>query len=423
MTTALHTTLDALQPELSELFAAIARESRDGDGVTRDAFGEAETRAGRLLIAFAEREGLEARFDSVGNATFALAEHDGRDPEILVASHIDSVPRGGNYDGLAGVIAGLALLTACRRAAILPRRAVRVIGFRGEESPWFGTAYLGSRLLAGQFKRAELGALRRFDTGRSLAEHMEDLGLAVPAGDPAPAMPLAQVKAYFELHIEQAPLLEAIDCPLGVASAIRGNIRYPFAKCFGAYAHSGAVPRHLRSDALLATAKLLAYADQEWAALVARGNDDLVFTCGICHTDPVEHAMTKVPGETTFSLNIGGTRNAIMDELHARLLERSRILAQEHRVRFDLGPRVGTPAVELDETLRRMVTESAQALGVGLHVMPTVGHDAAIFARMGIPTSVILVRNANGSHNPAEHMDMDDFMKGVAVLAATVTAL
>ena len=114
-----------------------------------------------------------------------------------------------------------------------------------------------------------------------------------------------RVRAYLELHIEQGPVLVDLDNPVAIATAIRGNIRYPFAKCYGSYAHSAAVPRRLRADAMIATAKLIAFADELWQKELEAGHDDLVFTCGICHTDAVEHSMTKVPGETSFSLNIG----------------------------------------------------------------------------------------------------------------------
>lgn len=422
MANSVQNSIRALEPELTALFARIGMQSRDGEGVTRDAFGAAETRAGQSLLDFAAAEGLAGGFDRVGNLFMTLPEHAQGAPDVLIASHIDSVPRGGNYDGLAGVMAGLAVLTAFRRSGTAPRARVRVVGFRGEESPWFGTAYLGSRLFAGQITRAELQSLRRFDTHATLYDHLVGLGLSAADLEGGPLVPLANVKAYYEVHIEQAPLLEALNVPLGAATAIRGNVRYPFAKCVGAYAHSGAVPRHLRSDALLATAKLLAYADSQWSDLIAEGNDDLVFTCGICHTDAQEHAMTKVPGEVTFSLNIGGIKDEVMERLHGRILERMRQLADEHRVRFELGKRVGTPAVALDADLLDKVTLSGDRLGHTLHRMPTVGHDAAIFARAGIPTAVILVRNANGSHNPAEHMEMSDFMMGVAVLAEAIMA-
>lgn len=414
--------VEELAPAFTALFSKIGEDSRDGKGVTRDAFGPRETRAATTIAEFARGEGLDTGFDHGGNLHITPRGQYERAPEILIGSHLDSVPVGGNYDGLAGVIAGVVILSALQRTgATMP--PIRVLGFRGEESPWFNTAYLGSKLLLGALTHEELKTLRRFDTGKSLAEHIAALGMKVPAGRLPATVPLERVRAYFELHIEQAPLLENLGRPLGVATAIRGNIRYPHAQCFGRYAHSGAVPRAYREDALMASAKLITYADEVWRGLIEAGNDDLVFTCGIFHTDSSEHAMTKVPGEVSFSLNIGATKNDVMESMRRSLADRAEELAREHKVRFDFGERVGTPAVDLDARLAAAVTRAGEDIGIAPIRMPTVGHDAAMFQRRGIPSSVLLIRNANGSHNPAEHMEMTDFEAGVKVLTSAVCAL
>jgi N-carbamoyl-L-amino-acid hydrolase len=417
---ALVETIDDSAAALAELFNKIRDDSRDGEGVTRDAFGPRETQAARTVEAFAHDRGLQTAYDHGGNLHIARPGQIDKPPEIIIASHLDSVPVGGNYDGLAGVIAGVAVLSALKDELTTADTVLRGIGFRGEESPWFSQAYLGSKLLLGEFSRADLDAIRRFDTGKTLAEHIAGLGITLPRGKIPPTIPLDRLKAYFELHIEQAPLLENLGRPLGVANAIRGNIRHPFAKCFGRYAHSGAVPRQFRQDALIASARLIAFADERWQQLIDAGNDDLVFTCGIFQTDSAEHTMTKVPGEVTFTLNIGATKNDVMEEMQNSIVARTKELERECGVRFDFGTRVGTPAVDLDRTLMTAVESAGQEIGIAPHRMPTVGHDAAMFQRRGIPASVLLIRNANGSHNPKEHMDIADFIVGTKVLASTI---
>ena len=380
---------------------------------------------GDILVDFARKRGLWAGYDRVGNFTATLADEAEAGCDIIIGSHINSVPRGGNFDGLAGVIAGLGVLLALQSAKVTaPAGVLRVLGFRGEESPWFGTAYLGNKLFLGQLPFAERERLRRFDTGRSLNQHLQDLGVDIASAGRAPVIALDRLKAYFELHIEQAPLLEAMGRPVGNATAIRGNIRYPVAKCFGEYAHSGAVPRHLRSDAVVATAKLIAFADEMWRALIDNGkNDDLVFTAGILQTNSGEHAMTKVPGEVTFALNVGGTDNKVMQELHAAIINEANRLAEEHRVRFELGDRVGTEGILLDERIISIVEQAGKEVGLAPHLMPTVGHDAAMFARAGVMSAVILVRNQNGSHNPEERMEFHDFISALKLMCASVMAL
>jgi N-carbamoyl-L-amino-acid hydrolase len=418
-----HAAIDNLSDAAAALFEQVRAATADIVGVTRDAFGAKETAAGEILIEFCRKQNLAAGFDAVGNLAVTL-DPNRRASEIVLASHLDSVPRGGNFDGLAGVIAGVLVLAALKATGARTARDIRTFGFRCEESPWFGTAYLGSKLAAGALSRADLDQLRRFDTGRTLADHLTALGVSLaspPIG--VPQVEPARIAGYLELHIEQGPLLLSTDTPLGIATALRGNIRYPYAKCLGDYAHSAAVPRHLRRDAAIATAKLIAHADERWRALIEAGNDDLVFTCGILHTDAAEHAMTKVPGEVTLSLNIGATTDAAMEALHGDILRRAAELAAEHNVRFDLGARVGTPATKLDAKIQSTAAEAARALGIAARAMPTVGHDAATFARLGVPAAVLLVRNENGSHNPAEAMAMADFMVGVHVLAETALRL
>jgi len=310
-----NTLVDNLMPELSALFDTIRDQSRDGAGVTRDAFGPRETQAADTLVVFARRKGLEAGPDAAGNLHVTPAGAFNDSPRIILGSHLDSVPVGGNYDGLAGVIAGLAVLCALDRG-MEAKAGVRAIGFRGEESPWFSEAYLGSKLLLGEFAREDLDSLRGYDTGKTLAEHIRSIGGSIGAAKLQPTIDLSKLKAYYELHIEQAPLLENLGLAVGIATAIRGNIRYPFAACRGHYAHSGAVPRRFRRDALVASAKLIAFADEHWQELIDCGNDDLEFTCGIFHTDGAEHAMTKVPGLVNFTLNIGGTKNAEIGRAH-----------------------------------------------------------------------------------------------------------
>jgi N-carbamoyl-L-amino-acid hydrolase len=275
-------------------------------------------------------------------------------------------------------------------------------------------------LLLGEFTRADLDSLRRFDTGKTLAEHIVSIGGSVGSAQLQPTIKLSRLKAYYELHIEQGPLLESLGLPVGIATANRGNIRHPFASCRGHYAHSAAVPRRFRRDALIASAKLIAFADECWQELIEGGNDDLVFTCGIFRTDSAEDAMTKVPGLVNFTLNIGGTKNGVMEELQDRISGRANELEREHNVTFDLGRRVGTPAVELDASLIAGLERACGEIGLRSCRMPTVGHDAAMFQRRGIPAAVLLVRNANGSHNPAEHMEMSDFAAGTKVLAAHI---
>ena len=420
---ALGDAVDAWLPRAGLLFDELERVSADAGGVTRDAYGAREQAACDVIAEAARELDLEVSHDAAGNLYAVLPGEDRSAPALAVGSHLDSVPRGGNYDGAAGIVAGLAAASALRRLGAPLARDVMIIGLRGEESPWFGTAYLGSRLALGLLPLEQLDELRRFDTGRSLAEHMMDLGLDVAAlrrGEPR--LSPANLAAYFELHIEQGPVLEREALPVAVATAVRGNARYPFARCLGAYAHSAAVPREDRSDAVLAAAELVMRLDGFWQSIEASGGGDAVFTVGKFFTDADLHAMTKVPGAVDFTLNFGSTRQADLDAFRNQAEASAEEIGKRRRVRFELGQAVGTGPVALDAALRKALAEACAACGQRDFEMPTVGHDAAVFTKAGIPAAMILVRNAHGSHNADEAMDLADFGDGCKVLAAALAA-
>jgi len=384
-------------------------------GITRAAFGEGEQVAMEAVSAFAAAYGLPVERDGFGNHHVLLPGTDPAAPAVAAGSHCDSVPNGGNFDGLAGVAAALAVLAAAKTSGTWTRHPLRAVAMRGEESPWFGTAYLGSRLMLGRSPWAVIGGLTRRDSGQALAGHLRALGYDP---DVPRVLEPARVSAFFELHIEQGPLLEARGTPVGIATACRGNIRFPDARCHGAYGHSAALPRAYRSDAVLAVAELALALDTFWAGLA--DDDNFVATVGEFGTDRAQHAMTKVAGEVAFTLNLGATNPATLAAVRGVLADAVSRIGRERRVVFDLGDEAGTAPVSLDAGLRGLLADSAAAAGFEPLAMPTVGHDAAMFALSGIPAAVLLVRNQNGSHNPDEAMDQADFTAGVTVLAGAM---
>jgi N-carbamoyl-L-amino-acid hydrolase len=254
---------------------------------------------------------------------------------------------------------------------------------------------------------------------------MADVGADVPALRAAatPAVTPRNTRAYLELHIEQGPVLVGEGIPVGIPTTIRGNVRFPYASCSGVYGHSGATPRAYREDALLATVELVHDLERFWVEQEAAGVPDTVFTVGKLYTDAANHAMTKFPGRCDFTLNFGGTTEAFLDACRDLTLARAAEIAAARRVSFDLGECVGSRPTPLDPRLRELLATTAGALAIPQKAFATVGHDASVFLRAGIPSAMVLVRNADGSHNPDEKMELDDFASGVAVLAAAMHGL
>ncbi|AZG17237.1 Zn-dependent hydrolase [Cupriavidus pauculus] len=409
-----------LDPDLelaASLFAQLASQSHDGVGITRDSYGDGENAAHAWFAAVAERHGLEVRRDAASNLYLTLPGRDRAAPAVMTGSHLDSVPRGGNFDGAAGVVAGLALLAGWRRAGVTPARDVTVMGIRAEESAWFPVSYAGSKAAFGMLD-ADALALRRADTGRTLADHMRAAG-----GDPdavaqgVSALDAARIDCFVELHIEQGPVLEESGDVLGVVTGICGSQRYRHATIRGQYAHSGATPRSHRQDAVVAAAALVTALQRAWVALEAAGHE-LTVTVGQCSTDAAQADFSKVSGRVDFSIDMRSRNRDTLDAMDAAVQSICADIIQSSRVSIDLGPVTSSASAAMDPALQAMLTAAAGEAGVPARAMPSgAGHDAALFASRGIPAAMLFVRNAHGSHNPDESMRLDDFAQATRVLA------
>ena len=407
------------------MFHDLEAQTCDDQGVTRPAWSPQDQYAADLVADTARSLALEVSYDPAGNVYATLPGIDRSAPGLLTGSHLDSVPKGGNYDGAAGVVAGLTALASLKDLGVKPQYDITTVGLRGEESVWYGVAYLGSRLAVGALPTTELDQLCRGDTGRSLSDHMTELGCDVDAlrQSTTPHISPTNTRAYLELHIEQGPVLVSDNLPVAIPTTIRGNVRFPYARCLGAYEHSAAAPREHRQDAVLAVVELVAALEQFWLDQEAAGEPDTVLTVGKLFTDAAQHAMTKVPGECSFTLNVGGTTQTFLDAARSLIYERTRQIAAKRRVSFELGDCVGSDPTPLDATLRRLLSQSANGLGIAHREMATVGHDASIFAHAGIPSAMVLIRNQHGSHNAQEAMEMADFRLGTQILTSALYQL
>lgn len=400
-----------------ELFDGMRACSFDGTGITRASYSEEESRVHALMAAHARRLGLEVGTDPAANTCMTLPGRDRRAARIVIGSHLDSVKQGGNFDGAAGVVAGLLAVEAVQRAGITLPCDVSVLGIRAEESAWFNVSYIGSRSALGALPAGALST-PRVDTGRPLSDH-----IAAAGGDPARIatgaawMTAKDVRAFLELHIEQGPILDREGLPVGIVTGIPGNFRHPDARVIGEYGHVGLL-RGYRHDAMLAAAELAVVLDGVWQDWEGQGRS-MAVTIGQFATDPALHALTKVPGELRFTLDIRSCDPAALEELEALLHASADAIAQRRGVRFEFGRRTSAAPGVIDPSIRGEFERIATALAVPHRRLESpASHDAAAFAAAGIPTAMLFVRNANGSHNPAEAMRIDDFLLATGILAA-----
>jgi N-carbamoyl-L-amino-acid hydrolase len=290
------------------------------------------------------------------------------------------------------------------------------MAIRAEESAWFDIAYLGSGAAFGLLDPDCL-AIKRSDNGQSLEATLRQQGF-----DPQPIrerrrlLDPSGIRAYLELHIEQGPTLVARGLPAAVVSGIRGCKRFRNARCTGEYAHSGAVSRSYRRDAVAATVAFLHHMETVWLRHEEAG-EDLVLTAGELFTDPGMHGPSKIAGETRFVLDIralsDATMRAVADEAHAAAAR----IGSDYRVDIDLGTTSDSPPAEMD---RRLRSRLMGLLERPFEMASGAGHDAAVFAKVGIPSAMIFVRNQHGSHNPDEAMSLEDFAVGTRALLELV---
>ena len=402
----------------SQIFSELYNKTFDGVGVTRASYGEGEQVASDLLERWAKELGFAIDHDAAGNIYMTMQGQSQEAPPIVIGSHIDSVAQGGNFDGAAGVISGLVACAGLIEAGIQLPQDVRVMGIRAEESAWFGVSYIGSRSALGTLPKDSLDKAKRSDTGISLAEHMSKAGCdpeALRSGHVY--LPPSSLEAYLEVHIEQGPVLESKGLPVGIVTGIRGNRRLPSAKCIGEYSHCGGVPRSYRKDAVLAVADLITYLDLVWDDC-EENDKDFAFTVGKIFTDKDWHAMTKISGAVEFSLDMRSLDGDFIELMTKRVCEVAADIEKKRGVKFNLGDFTRAAPGPMNEPIRTRMLSGAESLGIPHMEIPSgASHDAAAFAAAGVPTQMLFIRNANGSHNPDEAMEISDFMEATRLLA------
>jgi allantoate deiminase len=342
-----------------------------------------------------ERIGMFVHIDAVGNLR---GRWGGEGTPLWIGSHLDTVPRAGAFDGILGVVMAIALVEQAQ-----PPYPVEVVGFSEEEGVRFGVPFIGSRALIGD----ALALLDKPDpSGVTVAQAIQAYGL-----DPA-GVPQAEVTApslgYLEFHIEQGPILESLDLPLGVVDSIAGLTRLMVT--FGGHAnHAGTTPMNLRHDALAGAA--------EWISLVERTGQStpgLVATVGRIEAEP--GAANVIPGSVKATLDLRHAHDSIRKAALAQLLVDSHVLALRRSLKFSYQELLDQPACPMDTGLLAALDRAMLATGHKPHRMTSgAGHDAMIMARR-MPSVMLFLRSPGGlSHHPDESVLPNDVEAAMAV--------
>jgi allantoate deiminase len=347
-----------------------------------------------------ERAGLSARVDAVGNLRGVYSPRNADAPHLLIGSHLDTVPNAGAYDGVLGVILGLALIEALdgRKLAF----GLELIGFSEEEGIRFGVPFIGSRALIGRVDEELLNC--RDSTATTVMEAIRAFGL--DPGRLGEAVLDNRARAYLEFHIEQGPVLESLGIPLAIVEAIAGQTRLQI-EFRGHADHAGTTPMLVRRDALAAAAEWILHVEE-----TACSTEALVATVG--RLDVIPGATNVIPGEVRASLDVRHAKDEVRSLAVTDLLKKAQQAGARRNVSVTWQVQIDQPTVALDRTLIEMSARAISRTGVTPHRMVSgAGHDAMILAEC-VPAVMIFLRSPGGiSHNPEESVLVADVEKAL----------
>jgi allantoate deiminase len=354
----------------------------------------------REVAAWMKALGMTVSVDAVGNLRGWYPGASSAAPRILMGSHLDTVPNAGAFDGILGVVLAIALAESLDGLK-LPF-GIEVIGFSEEEGVRFGVPFIGSRALVGKVDEELLN--RHDEHGVSVRKAIQDFALNV--NDISNAALGDDVLGYIEFHIEQGPVLENLNRPLGVVEAIVGQNRLEFTFS-GRANHAGTTPMHLRHDALAAAA--------EWIVAVettARETAELVATVGFVEAKP--GATNVIAGEARATLDIRHASDRIRAQALDDLTRRAQAIAAKRSLSVTWRTLLAQNAVAMDSFLTNQIEQAIRDSGCQPHRMPSgAGHDAMILAEK-IPAAMIFLRTPGGiSHDPAESVHLDDVARAL----------
>jgi allantoate deiminase len=313
----------------------------------------------------------------------------GESSRLLIGSHLDTVPNAGAYDGVLGVLMGLALVESLggRR---LPY-AIEVIGFSDEEGTRFGVPFIGSRALVNQLTDAFLQS--KDADGITVSEALSGYAAMQPEGVESSLAP--GTEAYLEFHIEQGPVLEGRDLALGVVKALAGQSRCHLV-FHGRAGHAGTTPMTLRRDALSAAAEWMTRTEA-----IACSLDGLVATVGQISADP--GGVNVVPGVVRCSLDVRHADDAIRSDAVKAILSEARAIAARRGISIEAEEYHAQPAVHLDPVMISLADKAARDAGYGsIRMTSGAGHDAMVIAPL-LPSAMVFLRSPGGiSHHPDE---------------------
>lgn len=379
------------------------------NGVTRLALSEEDRSVREYFGACCEQLGMLIKVDDLGNMYATL---DGKEdkPPIVIGSHLDSVKKGGRFDGVLGVAAGLEVVRTLVENKMKPRIPITIVNFTNEEGARFEPSMMASGILSGKFDKAQMFQKKDIE-GITFEEALQITGF-----NGEESVRLKEGTAFFELHIEQGPILEREALSIGIVECVVGMVCYEI-EVHGVSDHAGTTPMEMRQDALFTANDIIQIIRQKLGTL----DNELVFTIGRMNISPNIH--TVIPNKVVFTLEARHKNPAIMKEVES-IIERISSLTGIEGCQISINKLWDRSTVWFDEDLLDVINQSVKSLGYSHKRMVSgAGHDAQFIASY-IPTAMLFVPSVNGkSHCETELTLWKDCTKGVNVLLEAVMHL
>ena len=373
-------------------------------GVSRVAYSDADKQGREYVMGLMKDASLDVTIDAAGNLIGRRAGSVPKLPPLLIGSHIDTVPEGGNYDGVVGSIGAIEVAQTLAEAKITLRHPLEVVIFQNEEG-----GLIGSRAMNGELTEKELDLVSR--SGKTIREGIKFIG-----GDPTKLREVKRerIGAYIELHIEQGNTLETEKINIGVVEGIVG-INWWDVTIEGFANHAGTTAMNNRQDALLAAAKFIQAVNQIVTSVPGRQ----VGTVGRINALP--GAPNVIPGKVVLSLELRDLDAAKIKMLYDKIYAEAQKIANDSKTKFEFKEiNVNTPA-PTNPFMRFDIVEAARRLGLSTKMMPSgAGHDAQDMARLGAVGMIFIPSVGGISHSPREFSHPEDIVNGTNVLLQTV---
>jgi N-carbamoyl-L-amino-acid hydrolase len=375
-----------------------------GGGVERLTLSEEDRHARDLLKSWMENLELQITIDEVGNMFGIFNPNNSSDSPIFLGSHLDTVGKGGKYDGSLGVLAGLEVIETIKESGISVSNPIGLVNFTNEEGVRFTPDMMGSLVLKSGITVEEILRIRSLDGKSVFGDELKKIGYDGPG-----KVNDFTASTYLELHIEQGPVLEIENVNIGAVEMVQG-ISWNEVTLHGEANHAGTTPMYLRKDAGFVAASIIQYARQLTKEIAGQ-----VANAGLIEVEP--NLINVVPAKVRFTLDMRNQDNVNLKLAEESLKAYAQKIAADENVKLEIKSLVRFDPVHFDKTLINLVENSAKDLGYSVKRIPSgAGHDAQMMAAL-CPTAMIFIPSKNGvSHSIHEYSSPEDIERGANVL-------